>query len=444
MKKQYYFVILFLFGIIIFNFNFTFVVASGEEVDDGIDDNFEEINKRDIEISFNGNKIELESIRRTDQNKDEIRTNIVYDGNGIKINLSYRSNLEAECELGFGILFREITEFIDINKDGFYDPGIDQPIKNVSLNDFQPIFYEKSNISTDSALHYLKIQTINNTFTFHIYFVEEFAIIENSLVAPTQTKINIEINYDFFNESSQIALNTRLDSQGDYEKEEETEDEREGYAEDEKGVITSMNNFTGFFTWENNATIDGISKKVYASEVMVDKYNETEEMIYISYPNGEHIYHDPKIGIEGLLKPIGVLISPIDIIILALIIGAVSISAAYLAYHYSTIKPQKKKVERDREEYFNGRFDDKEFRESYTGRSPLQIFLQEGSTEKLSQMGNLNITVLTEDFIKAINQFDWERNEKNEFIREMLAFSPIERQLILKEMIEKSKRNMSF
>ena len=109
-----------------------------------------------------------------------------------------------------------------------------------------------------------------------------------------------------------------------------------------------------------------------------------------------------------------------------------------VTYNIISIRSDKERIEHFKEEF------DEEFRESYTGRSPLQIFLEENSIEKLSQMGNLKITVLTEDFIKSINQFGWERNEKNEFIREMLAFSPAERQMILKEMIEKSRLNISF
>ena len=58
--------------------------------------------------------------------------------------------------------------------------------------------------------------------------------------------------------------------------------------------------------------------------------------------------------------------------------------------------------------------------------------------EKLSQLNDINITALSEDFLDIVDQFEWDGNEKEEFINEMLALSPSERKFILKEMLEKS------
>ena len=50
-----------------------------------------------------------------------------------------------------------------------------------------------------------------------------------------------------------------------------------------------------------------------------------------------------------------------------------------------------------------------------------------------------NITAISEDFMNIVNQFKWEKQDKDNFIEEMLALSPSERQSILNEMLEKSK-----
>ncbi len=58
----------------------------------------------------------------------------------------------------------------------------------------------------------------------------------------------------------------------------------------------------------------------------------------------------------------------------------------------------------------------------------------------LSQYDNINITAISDDFIETVNLFDWEPHERSEFVLEMLALPPIERQSILEEMINKTFR----
>ncbi len=439
MKKKYFLISLVLLGFLIFNGYFNIGIASDEGDDDNINDDFEELNKRNIEIHTEGNETLVESVKRGDKNKDEIIFIIDLNEDGLNIHLSYRSDLESEGELEFGISFRELIEFVDINEDGIYEPEIDQKIQNISLNEFNPVVYENMNISGDTKLHYIKVQTENEIFTAHIYFVEEFAIVEQSLITPTQAKIDIEIShFTFLNESSKLALDLQLEYEGHYEQEKETEDEKEGYAENEEGVITTINDFTGFFTWKNNARIDGISKPIQVSELMIDKHNEFEQFLYINYPLGEVIYHDPKIGIEDLLIPLKGPSPLIPIIILVSVIGAVSISAAYAVNYYGKHKVTDVKLERDREEYFNNIFDNDKDEELYDGKLALQILTGENALEKLSQVNDINITALSENFFEKINNFQWESQERSEFILEMLALAPLERDLILNEMLKKS------
>ena len=136
--------------------------------DDGIDDSFEELNKRDIEVDIIANEITIQSIRRSNKKKDQIVANIVYDEDGISFEIQYKSQPEGDFELIFGISFRELIEFVDVDFDGIFNPDVDINIQNFSLHEFSPAFYENWSISTDSSLHYLKIQTENKTFTAHL------------------------------------------------------------------------------------------------------------------------------------------------------------------------------------------------------------------------------------------------------------------------------------
>jgi hypothetical protein len=439
MKKKYYLIGIFFLGILFLSLNFNSVSAFDED-DDRVNDEFEKLNMRNIETDNFTNEFQIDSIRRSDNNKDHIRINIGYDENGISISFVYRSNLEALPEFTFNIVFQEIIEFLDIEENGVYDPEVDQKVQNYSIGDFKPANYTTISITNESSLHYFKISTINNTFTTHIYIAEEFTIVNNTLITPTQLKIDLEIlNFNYTNNETNLALYTKLESETNYEYREKTEDETIGYAENEQGVITSFEGNTGYLTWKRFATIDETFHEVPIGDIMIDDHVEDEQKIYLNYQHGDHIFHDPKVGIEGLLILLPEPISPTIIIVGLLIIGAVSVSVVYSVYHFGKNDSPPKKIRKDREEYFKEIFEEDEDVESYKETSPLEIFFAENSVEKLTRIKNLNITVITEDFYEKVNRFNWEGKEKLQFIQEMLALNPNERMLILDEMIEKSE-----
>ena len=82
-----------------------------------------------------------------------------------------------------------------------------------------------------------------------------------------------------------------------YEEREETEDEKEGYTSEEKEVYIHNEEYTGIFSWKETALIDGVEMPVFTKRVVVGGEHEHLEKLYICYPRGNHIYHDPKIGI---------------------------------------------------------------------------------------------------------------------------------------------------
>jgi parallel beta-helix repeat protein len=68
----------------------------------------------------------------------------------------------------------------------------------------------------------------------------------------------------------------------------------------------------------------------------------------------------------------------------------------------------------------------------------LQKLIKESNIlEKLSQLDDVDITVVSDDFFEEIEQLEWEENEKQIFIREMLSLSPKERDAILDKLKEK-------
>ena len=374
MKTKYVILGLFVIGILFFGSTFVYGVEGEEgtnedEDKDGITDDFEEENKRDIEVWIGENVIEVASIKRQEDKKDIIDLRVGFNDNGISIRVSYGTYVKCENEepippeepvppeeptppeeppgpdepmlhtsgegcdytiefkLTFEVLFKGLIEYIDINENGVLDEEEDEIISDYSFNSFKPIDYSLQSISEDSNLHYILLNTTDGIFALHIYLVEEFVYVDETLITPTEAKIDIEItNYNYLDSNSQLALSTKLWSEETYYEREETKDEEEGYANDEKEVFVEDDIYSGFFSWKETALVDGVEMDVLTKRI---KYEEDLERLLICYPRGDHIYHDPKIGI--LIGVVGENILPIVLSVSTVsIIGAVTIVAVVL------------------------------------------------------------------------------------------------------------------
>jgi hypothetical protein len=399
-----------LIGISLISLNFNYATASDDD-DDGIDDDFEDLNKRNITVEIEDDQIQIESSLRSGDRIDEVQLKITNDSEGLGIEVSYDSEINStELELEFGIKFRKLVEFVDIDNNSIFNPLIDDTIQEFDLDDFQPVIYSQFNITEDTTLHYFIINTTDGVFTAHIYFSEEFYVVNGTLITPVQMKIDIEIsNFLYSNASSQIALYTSLESEIDYEEEEDTEDEIRDYAFNEKGVITKINRFTGIFTWNNNATIDGISREVLRSDLDIDDYDGDEQKLYLTYARGTHIYHDPKVGIAGILKFKNIIDNPLYLIVLIAIISSLSISIGYAVYHY-------------RDRIFPSQYTELEIKKDTIGILGKVKY----NSERLDALLDNKRLLHQDDLI--------------DFTREMIALSPEERDAVFKEMINKSEQ----
>lgn len=319
-----------------------------DEDEDGVDDEIEILNKRELKIETEDGQIEIQSKLESGGIADEFEMQIKFESEGIEIKVSYEteeddddddetdseeeededdSSVESaaeEVDLEFEVEFHSLIEFVDMDGDKQYNPDADEFIQEYQLNSFKELEYSKEELKDEEGnLYYFKISTTDDVFKAHVYISDTFTTANGVTITPTQSKIDIEItNFNYLNDSSQLALYTRIESENDHEEEDddETEDEEEGRAENEDGVKTSKGEYSGIFTWAENAEVDGETKAVIVSNLMSDDLDEDEQKLYINYARGTSIYHDPKIGIAGIIRTeAGLPLVPI-----ILIIGAVA------------------------------------------------------------------------------------------------------------------------
>ncbi|MFX1413054.1 MAG: hypothetical protein ACFFA2_04370 [Promethearchaeota archaeon] len=389
-------------------------VLGSDDDDDHVDDDFEELNLRDTDITLSSNEIEVQSLLRQGTKRDEIELRVRYNSEGIRFEVSYESEYtsesEAEFEIEFSVIIRKLIEFVDINGNGIFDPTIDNNIQEIELDSFDPAQYQEEVITAQTSVHHFIINSSDNIFTMHLYIPEEFVIRDDALMIPTKPKIDFDINFPFNNTLSKLALYISLESETNYDEIEETEDEEFGYAFNEKAVSTLNNSFIGIFSWNQNVLVDGLLKAVNATNLGMDDYDNDYQKIYLIYPHGADISHDPKIGLEGIF------IFYIDqfpwyLLNVFLIIGAISVSIVVPIYFFYSKK------------------------NAYSKRK---------STEKKSEVKKVEITAFTEDFYTIIEKFEWDPNEKEEFIREMSSLTPKERNKIINEMQDKNQSNNGY
>ncbi len=420
-------IFVFILGIILITGIIGVTYASDDDFD-GIDDDYEESNKRVIDIEFSSDKFEVESVFKGEDQKDDIGISVRYDEDGITIKIGYDPHYEGEdvdlFELEFEISVRRIIEFVDVNDNSIYDNNFDIKVQEVELNDFNLINHTIIETGSDTNIHYLRLSTTDGIFSTNFYFSEEFDLLNKILLTPTETKIDFEINnFNYFNNSSMIALDILLEAEGEYEEKDETEDEKLGFAINEASLFIANDSRLGFFSWNKNASIDGILKDIFVSPIEFDDVEE-EQRIYFNYPRGNYIHHDPKIGIEGILRQITSSPFSFDLLIIVIILTGITIAVAYSVYHYRT-------------RLISALISNKQKTKTHEKDSKVKI--QQFYIQENDPLNNINLTAITEDFMDIVDQFEWNIDEKEQFIKEMLSMSPSERQSILKDMQKSSK-----
>ncbi|HIE18325.1 TPA: hypothetical protein EYP75_01220 [Candidatus Bathyarchaeota archaeon] len=220
---------------------------------------------------------------------------------GVKIELEYKNETqigknETKAELELSVRFLAIVEYSDNDSSGSLTEN-DTIIQVIDLKELNYTRPEVANVtSTDGEKGY-RFESIGtlNEFKFNItaLIFPKYAMINNALVSPTETKITINItNFPFQAPKGASAIALQISAVSEMEIEEESEIK-------EGEIKVKSETAEGYFAWENWAFIDGSIRPVNSS---LTKKGEGI-LINLCYPRGTNIIHDPKLGVE-ILTPI--------------------------------------------------------------------------------------------------------------------------------------------
>ncbi|MFW9924383.1 MAG: hypothetical protein ACFFDW_13960 [Candidatus Thorarchaeota archaeon] len=277
----------------------TTIQEDEDEDDDKIDDKEEELNERKLQIEVETNEITVESELKNGDQKNEFKVEIKTEDDGLRVKFGYSTEIDQiENEFEFKVVFNEIIEYEDLDENLIYNESIDNDLQVYEIAEFAPIDYVFEN-KTDGELHIFTITTEDDVFSAVVYMSNEFLIVNDTLVAPTEVKIDLKItNYDYLDDNSRLALKVKMEAEHEIEYEHETEDEQHARAENETEIKIKTTDYQGFFSWVETAMVDGIERPVYTNQYDIHDY---EQKIFLNYYHGDEIIHDPKIGIANVL-----------------------------------------------------------------------------------------------------------------------------------------------
>jgi len=290
-------------------------------------------NDREVSVTVTSTHAEIESKLESGGTEDSFKIEIDLDGS-VEFKIQFEAETTAnETETEFKVGFDQLIEYIDVNSNGVYEDEVDTEVQTLALSSFEPLAYSTENIS-GIPVHIFDVLTTDGVFGARIYATGDFTNINGSVIAPTQVKIDVMIrNFNFTESTSQLALKVQLETSLETSYDDQTEDEDNGRAVDEAAIDILMTDISGFFSWKESAEIDGVTHLVNSS---IHEVTATEQEIYLNYPQGSEIIHDPKLGFENLLIVNGNLlpivqvladnILPISIGIAIVIIGVIAVS----------------------------------------------------------------------------------------------------------------------
>jgi len=256
-----------------------------DEDGDGVSDVDEEKLDREVQVFRADNRVKIESERKTDTTMDEFKTEIE-EIEGLRIKYEYNSEAGSEeSEVELVIQFIQLIEYTDIDNDGL-DIIATYPLEGFTyeINDLES--------STDSEiLHEIIATSANGVFVVRILAPEGFTVLDGIQIEPTTLKIDIEIHeFQYAEETSHLALETQVETSA-------SDIDRLMEGEELVGVSTTIGGYSAEFTWVSTVMVD---EKEYPVGVEIFEEESSEESLelklFLLYPQGESIVHDPKLG----------------------------------------------------------------------------------------------------------------------------------------------------
>jgi hypothetical protein len=248
--------------------------------------------ERELEVGVYDDYVEIMSYFENESYESRLEIRLYTEGGEGPLAMEFEHATEAstsEEEVEIRVTFHRLIEFIDKNGDGAFNEGVDEVVQEVSLGDrgvviYRPPSTEKITVGGSTGFKLMAHGETPEGLGFSItgLVFNTPATVGGTQVKPSEMKIVVEISdFPFEEDSSRLALEAKVYS----EKGVEMEDKEYFYAESETSLV--------YFDWSGGVSVDGASSEAKVSSADSDG----EWFVYVTYPRGAEIVHDPKAGV---------------------------------------------------------------------------------------------------------------------------------------------------
>lgn len=277
---------------------------------DFVDDHQERYQHRKMMMTCDKNQTRIRSEWMHENITDAYELLFTND-NGLIIHFHYNPyEKESNKDIDFDVYFNGLIEYLDNNSNGRYDKS-DEILTTYSLSNaiYVDLTYSTILSEDNETISVVRTKTIDDQFSIVLYVTGNYSNLQNQVLSPSEVKMDFIIDqYDFTNPSSYLALDVELHSTHSVQIESDTFNEKQGFAQNENELNISSRSNNCFFSWLEYAHIDNEIKKVNVSVYSTSSQtiiNESAQFskitsVYFTYPQGDNIVHDPKIGVMSI------------------------------------------------------------------------------------------------------------------------------------------------
>lgn len=260
--------------------------------------------KREVKVDVSLSKAVIESESKTTGREDELK--IEFDNGSHNFNFEYESDdssgeLESKIKVG---LF-DLIEWRDTNGNGRYNPNVSgEMVQKMGLGDLasQSLTTEPVAVAGVNGVSVVGVSTAPAKYpglvmTLKLRMFGEFLELSGTSLEPTAMKFDIGINgFPYQRNDTSLVLYAKVVMKA--------EDEVDKIGEEGEEVIGArVRKYISFFSWGTTVLVDGLPRTVGQT---VQKHEQKTERgdselvseLYLQYPRGNAILHDPKLGVK--------------------------------------------------------------------------------------------------------------------------------------------------
>lgn len=311
------------------------LALAGEDDSDEDDRDDRSEGERSVRVEATGTSAVIKLKREAGGVEDSVK--IAYDAAEGVMKIAHESeNATAETESSLKVEFREVVEYRDANANGAFDPKVDEVVARYRVDeDLEWRLTGPLDVTSDAGAAGQRLVgtgafPAGGALAFTMSVFGDFTAVNGTSLAPTDAKIDIVLtDFPYRENGTAAALLLKV------EREAKAESAHDGDDDDAvTGVRATAGGITAYFTWAEEALVDGVTlpvrTTVVESEAESDSEgSEVEEKFYFSYPRGASVVHDPVLGLQSAeTKPAARVPAPAAALLVAAVAGAALLASA--------------------------------------------------------------------------------------------------------------------